>query len=77
MDWPGNSPDLNLIENLWSIMKRKLKSDHTIMSLPMQHSALKRMWVSNLEPSLFKKLARSMPKRLRDCIANQGQMTKY
>ena len=77
MDWPGNSPDLNLIENLWSIMKRKLKSDHTITSLPMLHSALKRMWVSNLEPSLFKKLARSMPKRLRDCIANQGQMTKY
>ena len=77
MDWPGNSPDLNLIENLWSIMKRKLKSDHTITSLPMLHSALKRMWVSNLEPSLFKKLARSMPKWLRDCIANQGQMTKY
>ena len=25
IDWLGNSPDLNLIKNLWSIMKRKLK----------------------------------------------------
>lgn len=77
MDLPGNSPDLNPIENLWSIMKRKLKSDHTITSMPQLHTAIKRMWVESLEPSLFKKLARSMPKRLRDCIANQGQMTKY
>jgi hypothetical protein len=32
MDRPGNSPDLNPIENLWSIMKEKLKEDHTITS---------------------------------------------
>jgi transposase len=25
MDWPGNSPDLNPIENLWNQMKIKLK----------------------------------------------------
>jgi hypothetical protein len=25
MDWLGNSPDLNPIENLWSILKAKLK----------------------------------------------------
>ena len=24
LEWPGNSPDRNLIENLWTIMKHKL-----------------------------------------------------
>ena len=77
MDWPGNSPDLNPIENVWSIMKGRLKKDHTISSLPLLIKAIKIMWVSNLLLSLFKKLARSMPKRLQMVLEAQGQMTKY
>ena len=76
MDWPGNSPDLNPIENLWSIMKRKLKKNHTITSLEKLVKEIKVMWV-NIKPDLCKKLARSMPKRIKDCIENGGQMTKY
>jgi hypothetical protein len=76
MDWPGNSPDLNPIENLWSIMKKKLKEDHTITSLKKLQDAIKNMWVK-LPNDLMKKLAQSMPNRLRMCIENKGQMTKY
>ncbi len=26
LDWPANSPDLNPIENLWDIVKRKMRN---------------------------------------------------
>jgi hypothetical protein len=56
MDWPGNSPDLNPIENLWSIMKKKLKEDHTITSLNKLQDAIKKMWVQ-MPNDLMMKLA--------------------
>ena len=77
IDWPGNSPDLNPIENVWAIMKAHLKSDHSITSLHKLMHAIKMMWMLLMEADLFKKLARSMPERLEAVINANGQMTKY
>ncbi len=77
IDWPGNSPDLNPIENVWSIMKRKLKANYTIKNLHDLVHAIKMMWTIDMPRQLFTKLAHSMPKRLKKVIKNHGQMTKY
>ena len=42
-DWPGNSPDLNPIENLWAIMKARLKDCDT-SSVPKLEAAIRQIW---------------------------------
>jgi hypothetical protein len=58
-------------------MKGKLKADHTITSLPILKQKIKLMWVRDLPLAYMKKLAHSMPKRIKECLSNGGQMTKY
>ncbi len=62
MDWPGNSPDLNPIENLWNIMKEGLKTKD-IGSTPRRQAELKKLWVP-LDQAMLHILSDSMPRRL-------------
>ena len=48
LEWPGNSPNLNSIENLWSTMKRKVAEQQPSSLLGLQH-AIKEVWVKNLD----------------------------
>jgi transposase len=57
MDWPGNSPDLNPVENCWSYMKKKLKGNSDITSLPKLLEAIKMMWVKDMKLDYFQKLS--------------------
>ena len=43
MDWPGNSPDLNPVENLWAIVKRKL-SKHNRSTKTLINEAIISIW---------------------------------
>lgn len=76
MDWPGNSPDLNPIENAWSYMKQKLSNERP-KNLADLKEAIKKMWVRDLSLDYWKKLSDSMPRRLQLVIASKGDMTKY
>ena len=70
IDWPSNSPDLNLIENLWSIVDNKL------LKLPITNvddlkNALPIVW-ADISQDTVQKLFESMPRRLREVIKRKG-----
>ena len=75
LDWPGNSPDLNPIENIWYIIKARLK----FVNAPTRKTlikAVKREW-DKLSIELFEKLARSMPRRIQMVLEANGGSIRY
>lgn len=76
LEWPGNSPDLNPIENLWMVMKRKLRA-HSPSNRKDIIYWLQRIWCTEISPDYCQKLVESMPKRIRKVIDNRGYTTKY
>jgi transposase len=39
--WPGNSPDLNPIEHIWDLMKKRIKQKHSLIRTVQE---LKAVW---------------------------------
>ena len=76
LDWPGNFPDLNPIENLWLILKDKVASKQ-----PKSMDDLKRIivqcWSQEITVEYCQNLIMSMPKRIENVIKNKGYPTKY
>lgn len=58
-DWPGNSPDLNPIENLWYLIKCDLQGKD-VSSVPKLQVAIEASW-NNLDPAKLRNLALSLP----------------
>lgn len=75
LNWPPRSPDLNLIENLWSYVDRKL-SKIKITTREQLISELLSIWLS-IPPELVKKLYSSLKNRCRLILANKGRHIPY
>ena len=77
LDWPGNSPDLSSIENLWATIKRKL-SKYDCSTKILLIEAIIRIWYH--DEQLKKRccnLVRSLPKRVSIVIKWKGGFIKY
>ena len=77
LPWPGNSPDLNPIENVWRLVKHRI-AQQTISTKQQLISAIIDAWFrdTSLQQSIIS-LIESMPRRINDVIAAKGGNTKY
>src|SRR5215469_4948932 len=75
LPWPATSPDLNPIENLWRILKRRV-AQFRPKTIEQLRTLLLREW-QNIKPELTEKLVLSMPKRLESVIKLKGDITKW
>ena len=77
MVWPPQSPDLNPIEHLWGILKRKLAA------YPEAPQGMEELWQrvqvewEKIGVEECRKLIESMPARVKAVLKAKGGYTKY
>lgn len=74
--WPGNSPDLNPIENCWALLKRFVAKKNTKTKEGFKQ-AIKEVWQNEITTEYCQKLINSMPARIAAVITARGGHTKY
>ncbi len=75
LNWPANSPDLNPIENLWGIVKRKMQYARPNNAEELK-ATIRATWAL-ITPEQCHRLIDSMPRRIAAVIQAKGAPTKY
>ena len=76
LDWPGNSPHLYPIENLWMLIKKRV-SAKSCSSLGDLQNAIQTVWCTEFSAELCQNMAKSMPKQISAVLKNIGYPTEY
>lgn len=75
MEWSAQSPDANCIENVWSLIKRRLSDKKTRTPKELWHQ-IQTQWRA-LTPDECKRLTLSTPRRMQAIVAAKGHPTPY
>ncbi len=73
--WTGNSPDLNPIENLWSVLKRPVDKQKPTNSDKLQALVVQEWAV--ISQDVAQKLIDSMPGWIAEVLKKKDQHCKY
>lgn len=77
LKWPNRSPDLNIIENVWGIIARRVYAENK------QYENVQELWEAikrefqGLEQEVIEKLVTSMPDRIYQVITRKGGLSDY
>jgi|GWRWMinimDraft_10_1066017.scaffolds.fasta_scaffold02164_1 transposase len=75
LDWPGNSADLSIIENCWSQVQTKVKTEGVSNKMELL-AAVQKAW-NSISPLYIRSLYWSMPSRVQAMLKARGGNTRY
>ena len=74
LDWPPYSPDLNIIGNLWTIVKKRLAKQS--VSWESLEEKVQEIW-NSIELETVQKLYDSIPERLEAVASSNGFISRF
>ena len=77
IEWPAQSPDLNIIENIWLHVKRGIEKTTLDMQTPEQlFDVINTAW-QNVSVDYVQRLYETIPGKIHEVLRMKGHLTKY